>query len=145
MKSPILLLSFLMVFIATSTQAQYVFTDVDVIAYINTSENILFEDNAPKALIDKRALAETSKNLMNISPCQVYSFANIEFTIPAKGMAKIVIYDGSNQEIKVIANQIFEKGEYTKTLKANDLVKGVYYVTIEMSDYKETKKLTVAK
>ena len=86
------------------------------------------------------------KKLVNVFPAQIYSFAQVEFTVPEKGNVSIGVFDmNGNKVLNIVPSDVFEKGTYKKTITSKDLRKGTYYVILKMENYKETKKITVAR
>jgi hypothetical protein len=87
-----------------------------------------------------------NQNLVSISPAQIYSFAQIEFTVPEKSNISIGIFDLNGLKImNIVSSSTFEEGTYKKTITSKKLKKGIYYVTLEMENYKETKQITVTR
>ncbi len=87
-----------------------------------------------------------NKQLMNVSPAQIYSFAQIEFTVPEKGNVSIGIFDlTGNKIMNVIPSKVFDVGTYKKTITSKTLKRGTYHVILKMVHYKETKKITVTR
>lgn len=67
----------------------------------------------------------------------------IRFSIPEKSNVKLTLYDAFGREIRVLMDQIIEKGEHRLTLNAADLASGVYFYTIRSGKFQETKKLVL--
>ena len=87
-----------------------------------------------------------NKNLVNVYPAQIYSFAQIEFTVPEKGNISIGIFDmNGNKIMNVAPSNMVDAGTYKKTISSKNLRRGTYYVTFEMKNYTETKKITVTR
>lgn len=69
---------------------------------------------------------------------------NIRFTLQNESPIKISIYDASGKLISTDqSSDKFPKGEFIKTINTRSLQQGVYMVSIETAEYKETKKLII--
>ncbi|WP_343685721.1 S8 family serine peptidase [Chryseobacterium gleum] len=69
---------------------------------------------------------------------------NIRFTLQNKSAVKVSVYDASGKQILTQqSSDNFPKGEFVKTLDTRSLATGVYVVSIETAEYKETKKLII--
>lgn len=141
----IILLSLLLVSSGLSVNAQDSFSNISGLALLNLkSLTEPVEKETPKeAAPSTNTLAIEHQSLVNIAPCQVYSFATITFNIPEEGAAIISIHETNGNKVKTIVSDTFEKGEYTKVLRSRTLGKGTFYIKLEMEGYTETKKLTV--
>ncbi len=74
---------------------------------------------------------------------------NINFSIPAKGLAIIKLYDINGKEVKSLLNSELNQGNYTMNLNLSGFNTGVYFYTLKFisSEYNltETKKLLLVK
>ncbi|RKS96496.1 S8 family serine peptidase [Chryseobacterium defluvii] len=69
---------------------------------------------------------------------------NIRFSLQNESAIKISVYDASGKLILTQqSSDNFPKGEYVKTIDTRSLTTGVYVVSIETAEYKETKKLII--
>ncbi|WP_326981646.1 S8 family serine peptidase [Chryseobacterium sp. MYb264] len=69
---------------------------------------------------------------------------NIKFSLKKDSDIKISIYDFSGKLIKTDQSSgKFPKGEFLKTIDTRSLQQGIYLVSVEISEYKETKKLII--
>jgi serine protease AprX len=99
---------------------------------------------AQKRISDQNVLPETIKSESNftIFPNPTKDEAHIKFRLENSSAVKISVYDASG---KIILNnqssEAFPKGEYLRTIDVSDYPSGIYTVSLECSDFKETKKL----
>jgi len=73
---------------------------------------------------------------------------NIKFSIPEKykgNNVKLTIYDIKGQEIKTLVNKNLNAGVYETRFDGNNLSSGVYFYTLSVKDFKETKRLLLVK
>lgn len=99
---------------------------------------------AQKRVSDQDVLPETIKSESNftIFPNPTKDEAHIKFRLENASSVKISVYDASGKIIFVNqSNEAFPKGEYLKTIDVSDYASGVYLVSLECNDFKETKKL----
>lgn len=73
---------------------------------------------------------------------------NIKFSIPEKykgNNVKLTVYDIKGQEIKTLINENLNAGVYETRFDGNNLSSGVYFYTLSVKDYNETKRLLLVK
>ncbi len=70
---------------------------------------------------------------------------SINFGIAEAGIVKIAVYNLLGQEVKLLLNEFREAGLYTITFDASSLTSGTYFYTLETSQFKQTKKMLLAK
>jgi serine protease AprX len=69
---------------------------------------------------------------------------NIRFSLQKESAIKISIYDVSGKLVSTNqSSSKFPKGEFIKTVDTRSLQQGMYMISIETSEYKETKKLII--
>jgi len=69
---------------------------------------------------------------------------NIRFSLQNESAIKISIYDVSGKLVSTNqSSSKFPKGEFIKTVDTRSLQQGMYMISIETSEYKETKKLII--
>lgn len=69
----------------------------------------------------------------------------INFSIAEASVVKITIYNLLGQEVAFPLNEYMEPGTHIITFNASELTSGVYFYTIETSQFKETRKMLLAK
>ncbi len=73
---------------------------------------------------------------------------NIKFSIPEKyqgSNVKLIIYDIKGQEIKTLVNENLNTGVYETRFEGSGFSSGVYFYSLSVKDYKETKRLLLVK
>lgn len=70
---------------------------------------------------------------------------NIQFSIPKSGNVKLVVYDISGKEVRVLVNGNLSAGTYNAELDASDLASGVYLYRLESDGFTAFRKLVVVK
>ncbi|MFZ4591308.1 MAG: alpha/beta fold hydrolase [Ignavibacteria bacterium] len=73
---------------------------------------------------------------------------NIKFSIPEKysgSNVKLTVYDIKGQEIKTLINENLSAGVYQSRFDGISLSSGVYFYTLTVKDFKETKRLLLVK
>lgn len=99
---------------------------------------------AQKRVSDQDVLPEAIKSESNftIFPNPTKDEAHIKFRLENASAVKISVYDASGKIIFMNeSSEAFPKGEYLKTIDVSDYASGVYLVSLECNDFKETKKL----
>ena len=69
----------------------------------------------------------------------------INFSIGDPGIVKLALYNLLGQEVKLLVNEFKEAGPHTITFDASSLPSGSYFYTLEISHFKQTKKMILAK
>lgn len=69
---------------------------------------------------------------------------NIRFFLQSESAIKISVYDASGKLVSTDQSSTkFPKGEFIKTIDTRSFSQGIYMVSIETAEYKETKKLII--
>ncbi len=87
----------------------------------------------------------TDQARMKIFPNPVFSQSIIELNMPKGGFAKLSVYNLDGKEIRNIAFGYFDAGIHQERINVKDLPKGIYFVTLTAENYRETKKLIIAR
>ena len=70
---------------------------------------------------------------------------SISFTIPARELVTLKIYDLLGKEIYTLINETREAGTYTSIFNGENLPIGVYFYRIQAGDYSQVKKMILMK
>jgi len=65
----------------------------------------------------------------------------IRFTIPEQGNVNLAVYNLVGQRVVLLLDQVKQPGEYSVDFNADNLPSGVYYYTISINDFTETKTM----
>ncbi|MDV7696736.1 S8 family serine peptidase [Chryseobacterium soli] len=69
---------------------------------------------------------------------------NVRFFLQAESAIKISVYDASGKLVLTDqSSSKFPKGEFIKTIDTRSYAQGIYMISIETSEYKETRKLII--
>ena len=69
----------------------------------------------------------------------------IKFSIPQKGLVKLVVYDMLGKEVATLVNDEQTAGNYEVTFDASKLTTGVYFYKITSGDFSDVKKMILVK
>lgn len=69
----------------------------------------------------------------------------IKFSIPQRGLAKLVIYDINGRIIATPVNTDLNVGSYDIFFDASNLSSGIYFYRLESGSFVETKKMLMIK
>jgi hypothetical protein len=69
----------------------------------------------------------------------------INFTLPKDGLVKLVVYDITGKEIKVLSNEFRTAGYHSISFDASNLPSGVYLYKLSAGNFVETKKMILTK
>jgi hypothetical protein len=133
---------------STTDQRSYLFSDanvangnyvyrlkqIDFNGVFDFSNEIEVEVNAPA----EYSLAQNYPNPFNPS-------TTINYSIAEAGLVKIAVFNLLGQEVALIENEFKEAGQYNVIFNASTLTSGVYFYTIDTPQFKQTKKMLLAK
>jgi hypothetical protein len=112
----------------------YRLKQIDFNGGFNFSFEIEAEVNAPA----EYALEQNYPNPFNPS-------TTINYSIAEAGLVKISVYNLLGQEVALIINEFKEAGLHTVTFNAATLPSGAYFYRIETPQFKQIKKMLLAK
>lgn len=95
-------------------------------------------DDNNRALPDKTALLTNYPNPFNASTV-------IRFNLQSRGNVSLKIYDILGREITTLVNQSMEAGHHSVTFDGSGINSGIYFCTMQTSDYSENRKLLLLK
>ena len=79
-------------------------------------------------------------NLGQNYPNPFSSSTSISFTMESLQMVSLIMFDSQGRQIKVLANEVKQPGEYTLTFSSADLTEGIYFLRFAAGDYLQTNK-----
>jgi len=133
---------------STTEQRDYLFSDINVPdgkydyrlkqidfnGVFDFSNEIEVEVDAPA----EYALEQNYPNPFNPS-------TTINYSIAEAGLVKIVVYNLLGQEVALPVNEFKEAGQHNVSFNASTLTSGAYFYTIETAQFKQTRKMLLAK
>lgn len=133
---------------STTEQRSYVFRDdnipngkyiyrlkqIDFNGVFDYSNEIEVEVNAPLDF----SLEQNFPNPFNPS-------TTINYSIAEASLVKIAVYNLLGQEVALIVNEFKGAGQYSVQFDASFLTSGAYFYTIETPQFKQTRKMLLAK
>jgi hypothetical protein len=69
----------------------------------------------------------------------------ITFSLPKAGFVTLKVYNVLGEEVKSLVNHQLSAGSYDFDFDASDLSSGMYFYTIRIGDFSETKKMMLVK
>jgi hypothetical protein len=69
----------------------------------------------------------------------------IKFDIPKNALVKLKVYDVLGREVAKLVNANLLAGTYEYTFEGSKFSSGVYFFTLEVGDFKSTKKMLLVK
>lgn len=100
--------------------------------------NVVSVQNISNAVPQKYSLHQNYPNPFN-------PVTKIGFEIPKSGLVNINIYDITGKKISSLVNEHLNPGSYEAIWTAGNLSSGVYYYTIQVNDFTETRKMLLVK
>ncbi|MEO0076882.1 MAG: T9SS type A sorting domain-containing protein, partial [candidate division WOR-3 bacterium] len=95
----------------------------------------------PTTMVER--LTTTDKFSFDITPNPFERLTTIRYTVPTAGNVTIKLYNASGRLIETLVNEHLAAGNYTLTLSAEKLAKGIYFVKCETSNNSAKVKLIV--
>jgi len=84
-------------------------------------------------------------NLSQNYPNPFNPITKIQFEIPKNGFVTLKIYNVLGKEVSSLISKEMNAGIYTVDFDASNLSSGVYFYSIEVNDFKDTKKMMLVK
>ena len=133
---------------STTEQRDYLFSDVNVPdgKYIYRLKQIDFNgvfdfSNEIEVEVDAPAEYALEQNYPNpFNPS-----TTINYSIAEAGLVKIAVYNLLGQEVALVVNEFKEAGQHNVSFNASTLTSGAYFYTIETPQFKQTRKMLLAK
>ena len=96
-------------------------------------------------IIGSNNLSSDSYKLFQNFPNPFNPSTEIYYQIPTDGNVKLKVYNMLGQEIMTIVNGFKEKGMYSATFNAGNLVSGIYIYKLEAGNFTQVKKMLLTK
>ncbi|HLT24843.1 MAG TPA: YCF48-related protein, partial [Ignavibacteria bacterium] len=87
---------------------------------------------------DKYLLGQNYPNPFNPS-------TTIGFSIPEASYTELKIYDITGKEISELVGQVLQAGSYNYSFNASELNSGIYFYTLKVGDFIQTRKMVLIK
>jgi hypothetical protein len=84
-------------------------------------------------------------SLMQNYPNPFNPSTSITFTLPKEGFVELTVYDILGRRVGVLVQEPYLAGTYKVEFDAKSLASGVYFYTINVNDFSETKKMLLIK
>ena len=133
---------------STTEPRNYVYTDVKVpdgkyfyrLKQIDFNGTFSFSQEVEAEVVSPAvyALEQNYPNPFNPT-------TNINFSIAEAGFVKLAVYNLLGQQVKVLLNEFEEAGRHEVTFDASSLTSGAYFYTIETPQFRQTRKMLLAK
>ncbi len=121
-------------------------TSRDFAVYVPASE---FEGTLSKALPnnteEKVDLAPEGFELFDNYPNPFNPTTNISFNLPEQGNVVVKVYNSLGQEVAILANESFTKGNHTLIWDAANVSSGIYIYSVEFNGNRISKRMTLIK
>lgn len=116
------------------------FDDIFFYNYSHVGLDIItsVDDNVEQSLPKQYQLSQNFPNPFN-------PVTTIEYSIPESGMVSIKVYNILGQEVRTLVNEDQSAGSYRVTFNATDLPSGLYFYSISINNFIETKKMIYLK
>ena len=69
----------------------------------------------------------------------------ISYSIKEQGNVQITVYDALGRKVADLVNEIKQPGSYSALFNGSNLTSGIYFYTMKVNDFMETKKMLLTK
>lgn len=107
-------------------------------AYYNGEQLFTGIEPLGNTIPDKYLLSQNYPNPFNPA-------TNINFSLPAAGNVKLVVFDMTGREVAVLVNGQYSAGNYKVDYDASELASGVYFYRLETDGFTDVKKMMLIK
>ena len=73
------------------------------------------------------------------------SSVSIDFHVPRRGMLDLTIYNVEGKIVNQIISDIYNAGNYSENIDAEDISSGIYFIQLQVGDFRSVKKLVILK
>jgi hypothetical protein len=87
----------------------------------------------------------TELKLLQNYPNPFNPSTNITFDIPKASNTRLVVYDINGREIETLVNEVLRAGSYRVSLNGENLSSGIYFCTLAIDNFTQTKKMVLLK
>lgn len=115
---------------------QYIPTEVSIVK--NQISNINTNTQIEPSL---KSIQEIT--LLSISPNPLQHLGTVNYSVPVTGTVTMKLYNSSGRLVKILLDQIMTAGNYTMTLNADKLAKGIFFLKYETGGYASELKLII--
>ena len=102
------------------------------------------ENLPPIGITNTNGIANTYSLSQNF-PNPFNPITTIKFSIPHRGLVKLVVFDVLGKEVAMLVNDEQTAGNYEVTFDASKLTSGVYFYKITSDDFSDVKKMLLVK
>lgn len=125
---------------------EIIYSTANVGGFISSSKHVSYNPNNPtigitnlsSIVADKYELGQNYPNPFNPT-------TNIQFAIPKSGFVSLKIYNMLGKEVVDLINENLNSGIYKYDFDASNLSNGIYFYTLRVNGFEETKKMTLVK
>jgi hypothetical protein len=124
----------------SNTSLQHAATDGKAIGDLNwfPEQGPTAVSQTPNSMPGKFKLGQNYPNPFNPS-------TKISYTLAAKSMTRLSVYDILGREVAVLVNEVQNAGSYDVTFTANNLSSGIYFYKLVSSETTSTMKMILMK
>ncbi|MBZ0263546.1 T9SS type A sorting domain-containing protein [bacterium] len=90
-------------------------------------------------------LAPTQFALDEVYPNPFNSMTRISFSLQKQGQVSLVVYDLMGREVATILNRTMNHGQHFINFDGNDLSSGVYFISLQSGEHRDTRKIMLLK
>jgi hypothetical protein len=118
--------------------------------FINSSRDTRILQNGidispPVGIVSNNNELPVSFKLEQNYPNPFNPVTNISFTLPQLGIVELRVFNSLGIEVAALLNSFMNAGNYSVSFDASGLPSGVYFYTLSVNNFSETKKMLMIK
>ena len=95
--------------------------------------------------VENQLTVPTEYKLAQNYPNPFNPVTTIQYSIPQRSNVLLKVYDVLGNEVATLVNEEKDRGVYSVNFDATQLTSGIYFYTLQASDFIETKKMILIK
>jgi CubicO group peptidase (beta-lactamase class C family) len=126
-------------------------SDNDLILPAALTERIYFSNNMPSGITGEKPNRLPDKYMLYPNyPNPFYASTRIAFELTGSTKVKLVIYDLSGRQVRLLTNSVFRSGKHSVVWNGHDdegkaMASGLYFVHLQVDDHILTRKIMMLK
>jgi CubicO group peptidase (beta-lactamase class C family) len=126
-------------------------SDNDLILPAALTERIYFSNNMPSGITDEKPNRLPDKYILYQNyPNPFYASTRISFELPGRTKVKLVVYDLSGRQVRLLTNSLFRAGKHSVVWNGHNdegkaMASGLYFIHLQAADHVLTRKIMMLK
>ena len=93
--------------------------------------------------VEEKPGDESAVGFINLAPNPSNGIAKLSYVVKTEGNVNISVFDAAGRTVSTLVNETKPAGDYTFTLKNQNLAAGIYFVRVQTPEGVNTKSMTI--